>query len=915
MSIRSKIILAVCLIVLLSTVISTFVISQKSSETARQLTHSIAEKTADHHALIVTKELEEAMETARVLELVFWNLKQSANPDRDLLSAILLDTLQDDPDLFGVWTAWEPNAFDGRDAEFENAPGHDSTGRVLTWWYRRAAGSEDMVLEPSMGAETSEWYSIPRDRGRETLYGPYDYTSQLSEDMLLIETIVPIIHDGKFYGVVGVEYRMKTLQEKVMKLTLMESGYAALIANNGLYVTHPNPDLVGTHLGNSEEDVALLKAVRSGKSYHAEVAFDPVSGDEVYRVCSPVLVGETESPWGLVVNIPISVVAAAAIESRNWTLLVGITSGLLLIAVLMVMVSRMTNPIVQMSNTLKNAVSAQTGQIKELDVSRRDEVGQLANSFNRMAKDINQSRADLECANQTMSALNAVLKNSEENLRITLNSIGDAVISVDSKGTIATMNPVAEQLTGWTSEEAVGCPMNDVFKIVNALTRKPVESPVEKVMATGKIAGLANHTVLLSKEGHEYQIADSAAPIRAGSGEVLGVVLVFRDVTEEYALQEQLRHSQKMDAIGQLAGGVAHDFNNILAGIMGAAEILETMLPPDPKAEKMLDLIIKTSERAAILTRKLLTFARKQRSVSICLDVHKVLNDTVVLLKSSIDRRIAVDVNFATEPAFVIGDPSQLQGAFLNLGINAAHAMPMGGTISISSEFIDLDVSYCESSLFQIEPGAYLKVEVRDTGTGIPQENLPHIFEPFFTTKKQGEGTGLGLAAVYGTIQHHHGAMNVYSEEGVGTSFHILLPLSEQEMATRPLPTRPVRGSGRILVVDDEDIMRTTSRAILESLGYEVLLARDGHEGLELFEKDPSAINLVLLDMMMPHMNGRDCFEAMQKIDPGVRVVLSSGFFHEEDLEQMKAAGLCGFISKPFRSVALSQVVHDALEG
>jgi signal transduction histidine kinase len=388
---------------------------------------------------------------------------------------------------------------------------------------------------------------------------------------------------------------------------------------------------------------------------------------------------------------------------------------------------------------------------------------------------------------------------------------------------------------------------------------------------------------------------------------------ITQHIAEIHDKEEQLRHSQRMDAIGQIAGGVAHDFNNMLGGIIGAAELLGTRLPDDEKARKYHELIVKSAQQAASLTQKLLTFARKQPQASLTFDIHDSIKEMTSLLGSTIDRRIRVETKLEAKPSLVEGDPAQLQNAFLNLGLNASHAMPDGGLISISSQTVDLDEAYCRTSHFHIEPGTYVQVEIRDTGCGIPPENLQRIFEPFFTTRERGKGTGLGLAAVYGTVKQHHGAINVYSEVGRGTSFHILLPLSG---ATTPEPVVPPTvqpGHGRILVVDDEDVMRDTARAILEDLGYEVQDVEDGLQALEMFAKAPESIDLVLLDMIMPRMNGHDCFLELKKIKPEVKVVVSSGFSRDEDLASMRANGLCGFIRKPYHRAELSQVVHRAL--
>ena len=393
------------------------------------------------------------------------------------------------------------------------------------------------------------------------------------------------------------------------------------------------------------------------------------------------------------------------------------------------------------------------------------------------------------------------------------------------------------------------------------------------------------------------------------------VLLIATDITDYKRIEEQLQHSQKLNAIGQLAGGVAHDFNNVLAGILSSAELLEKYLPNDPKALRFQKIIMESAERAAGLTRKLLAFARRQQPASSVIDLHATLLDTIALLKSTIDRRVEVVVELQAEQHRIVGDPAQLQSAILNLGINASHAMPDGGTIIFSTRNVELDKVYCEISPFDLTPGMYLELEVRDTGSGISPADMPRIFEPFFTTKEQGKGTGLGLAAVYGTVQQHKGSVTVYSEVGNGTCFHLSLPLADDERVSKSKSqAKLLKGTGLILLVDDEEHMRVTAQAILEELGYDVMTACNGVEGLECFKKHNSKIDLVILDMVMPQMNGRDCFMAIRELAPNAKVILSSGFSREEDLDDMQYHGLAGFIRKPFRSIALSEVVYEALE-
>lgn len=505
------------------------------------------------------------------------------------------------------------------------------------------------------------------------------------------------------------------------------------------------------------------------------------------------------------------------------------------------------------------------------------------------------------------------LRHSEENLRATLDSIGDAVIATDTAGLITRLNPIAEQLTGWKQDEALGRPLDEVFHIISSETRQPAENPAWRVLQTGVVVGLANHTLLLNRNGEEYQIAHSGAPIRDNEEQTTGVVLVFRDVSEEYALQEQLLHSRKMDAIGQLAGGVAHDFNNMLCGILGSAELLEQQVGDNPQAKQHIDLIVTASRRAADLTNKLLSFARKGKAISTPLDAHEPLQEAVALLQRSVDKQVVIQLELKAKRSILIGDDTQLQNAFLNLGLNAAQAMQQGGTLSFTSDNVTLSKSDCLENNFDLMPGIYLRILVSDTGDGIRAEHLKRIFDPFFTTKEPGKGTGLGLPAVYGTIQQHHGEITVQSTWGKGTTFTLLLPVCEEmPQDRRSMDNKLVHGQGKILVVDDEEIMRTTAGAMVRALGYSVMTAPSGLEALELLGGEK--FDLVLLDLMMPGMNGRECFAKMRQAYPDCRIVFSSGFPQGDALQEYYDKGLSGFLRKPFQSAELSQIIAAALK-
>ena len=367
------------------------------------------------------------------------------------------------------------------------------------------------------------------------------------------------------------------------------------------------------------------------------------------------------------------------------------------------------------------------------------------------------------------------LRESRERYKTTLNSIGDGVISTDEQGRIQMMNPVAQMLTGWNIGDAKGKPLENVFKISNAFTGEIVENPVTKVLKFGEIVGLANHTVLTARNGDEYQIADSGAPIKDESGNVRGVVLVFRDVTEKYMIEEHLRQTQKMEAAGTLASGLAHDFNNMLAGIIGSAEIVADLVKGNDEAQQFAQRIKESAMKANDLTRQLLNFSRKSRKEIVEIDPKELIFSTIDLVRSGIGAKIEIRTEHILENVSIKGDYTALQNALINLMFNARDAMPEGGRMEISTAEHIVREHVFDKML--LNPGSYLKTSVHDTGHGIDGSIIEKIFNPYFTTKPKEKGTGLGLAMVLKTVTEHNGAVTVTSEPGKGSTFEVYLPM------------------------------------------------------------------------------------------------------------------------------------------
>jgi PAS domain S-box-containing protein len=413
-------------------------------------------------------------------------------------------------------------------------------------------------------------------------------------------------------------------------------------------------------------------------------------------------------------------------------------------------------------------------------------------------------------------------------------------------------------------------------------------------------------------DGRQAWLDTSKIPLHDEAGRVVGILGMYEDITARREAEEQLRQTQKLESIGQLAGGVAHDFNNMLTVICGSAELLAMGLDGDPGMLALAEEIIDATDAAAGLTQKLLDFSRKGAHSRAPLDAHAMVKAALALLERTVDRRIRIVTALAATQTTVMGDPSQLQNLLLNLGLNARDAMPEGGELHISTDDVTLDAGDPRCGAFELEPGPHLEITVRDWGVGMTPGVASRVFEPFFTTKDVGAGTGLGLAAVYSAVIDHRGAIGLTTAPGKGTSFTIYLPIAIGAKVHASVEAAAgAAGCGRVLLVDDEEMVRNVASVMLTTLGYEVLTAEDGEQALALFIREHASIDLVILDMIMPKLGGRETFEAMREVSPEVAVLFSSGFTRERAGGTIE--GGRGFIKKPYRFAAFARQVADAI--
>ena len=523
------------------------------------------------------------------------------------------------------------------------------------------------------------------------------------------------------------------------------------------------------------------------------------------------------------------------------------------------------------------------------------------------------------------------LRDSVEKLAQAVQGNPISTFIIDNNHIITHWNKACESLTGFSSDAMVGTKKQ-------WLPFYPAERPILADLivngATGEemdvyYEGKLHKSILIEGvyKGEDFYpdlgkngkwLFFTAAPLRNQSGNITGAIQTFQDITNRRSAEEQLRQAQKMEAIGTLAGGVAHDFNNILTTIIGNASLALMEVEKDGPLREEIAEIKMAGERAATLTRQLLAFSRKQIVQPKILDFNELLTD----IEKMIDRLIGEDVELLTvpEPALwqVELDPGQMEQIIMNLAINARDAMPMGGKLAIETANMDLDESYFhERGIQEEKPGAYVVISVSDTGSGMDKETQERIFEPFYTTKELGKGTGLGLPTIYGIVKQNNGFIWVYSEPGQGSTFKVYFPRVKGDAEAKEkkqVPSSKVGGSETVLVVEDDDSLRNFVEKSLQSHGYRVLVAENGEDALRVGKEHEGPIDLMVTDVVIPKMGGKEVAERLQPLYPHMKVIYMSGYTDNAIAHHGVLAPGLNFIEKPFSPEDLARKVRKVLD-
>jgi two-component system, cell cycle sensor histidine kinase and response regulator CckA len=511
-----------------------------------------------------------------------------------------------------------------------------------------------------------------------------------------------------------------------------------------------------------------------------------------------------------------------------------------------------------------------------------------------------------------LQAAEEKLRRTEHRYRTLIESIPDIIYTLELDGSLSYISPRWKTILGHEESEVLGrffiefAPPEDHHFLVRVF--KDVRNHKKNVENV--------HWHYLKKDGTRRFFLGSAAPLYDEEGRVTGMIGMARDVTVHKRVEEQLLQSQKMESIGNLAGGIAHGFNNLLGGILGYATFVKRKLSTRDKIYQSIEAIERSAQRATELTKQLLGFARRGKYQVRPIDCNALIQEIVLILQRTIDPRIAIEVDPDPRLSLIEGDEAQVQQALMNICLNARDAMPEGGTLKIASRNQRM-VPDQASPLRGMKEGSYIRLTLADTGTGMSPEVRNRIFEPFFTTKAKGQGTGLGLSMVYGIIQNHGGMIEVQSHAGTGSTFTVFLPavasaaLNGEEIS--PVPDIH-QGQETVLLVDDEEIIRGLGIDILEDRGYRVFSASEGREAVRIYRERFREIDLVILDVMMPGIGGKETYRRLRAINPQVKVLLSSGYSTNGEVGEILKLGVSGFVQKPYREEELAAKVRKVLD-
>ena len=755
------------------------------------------------------------------------------------------------------------------------------------------------------------------------------YILATGQDIVLTASKSVYDHQGRFLGVVAVDIFLSHINNFLKKLYIDEKdGFTFIIDKNGYILASSDIDKVAeinqenntfSFVHYSHSDKKLIKSV--SENIFGEVGPSIETTDNFQKIVKINKINYIieVTPFNTVKHFNSFIVRAipeniymGRINAINQETLVLILGAVLLAIFIGIYISGfVTKPILELDKKAELIAAGEWST--ELNRSWIKEIDDLTMKFEIMSVRLKQTMEQLKNELDEKIVAEKRIADEKEKVSVTLTSIGDGVITTDVNGQIVLLNKVAEELTGWKMTDAVGKKLSEVFVIYNEITGEVCENPVDKVLSSGVIVELANHTVLVSKIGEKKKIADSGAPIRDNSGQVIGVVLVFRDVTEKEMIFERVRRAEKLESLGLLAGGIAHDFNNLLTGLFGYLDLarVSILTGNNESVGEYIDGAIKVFTRSKDLARQLLTFSKGGAPNKSVGNIAKLIKDSASFILSG--SNIKATYNISEDLWNSEFDHNQLGQVFDNILINAKQAIKEYGEVIIGCK----NISVTEKSNLNLPDGDYIMVSIKDTGPGIPSDVLNKIFDPFFTTKKH--GNGLGLATTYSIISKHGGLIEAFSKDNNGAEFVIYLPRSNRDDISiiNTLKRKRHVGSGLIYILDDEDYILQIASEMFAIFGYRTEAFKNGDELLDHLKNIENKNDLkgIFLDLTIPGgKGGKEIISDIRSIYPNLPVIASSGYADDPVISAPVEYGFTASISKPYTINELANTLEKHLK-
>lgn len=708
----------------------------------------------------------------------------------------------------------------------------------------------------------------------------------------------PIRNDeGKIIGVLvgsmGLADRNPQAYHSILEPTIPEGWQVLLISEKGFLIAHSHQVIEGTEL--RKLDFSSHPSVKN--AFQKKWGFQTFEFMEQRWCANSARIRLTG--WTVVVQAPEMLVIKHVDDVANPIAIFAGTFLIILLGTGLLAAGRFIGPLELLTTSLKRY--GERGEVELVEAKGSDEIATALHAFNEMVVDRKKAEE--------------ALRKSEERLRSLVETTNDWIWEVDQNGIYTYASPAVKDMLGYETDEVIG---KTPFDLMVPDEAERIARFFEDAVKYRKPIAMLENTNL-HKDGRHVVLETSGVPIIDEAENLTGYRGIDRDITErkqaeeeKKALEAKLQQAQKMESIGTLAGGIAHDFNNLLMGILGHASLLMLHIDSDHPHFERLKGIQDMVQTGADLTKQLLGFARGGKYEIKPTDLNELIKQSCEMFGRT-QKNIEINRKHQKDIWPVEVDRGQIHQVLLNLYVNAWHAMSGGGYIYIETSNVMLDEN--DTKPFNVKPGKYVKISVTDTGAGMDKTTQQKIFDPFFTTKEMSRGTGLGLASAYGIIKNHIGIINVYSEKGKGATFNIYLPASEKEVSiTKKSGTDEIpKGTETVLLVDDEEIILDVGKDMLTEMGYKVLLAGSGKEAVETYKKHKGDIELVIVDMIMPRMEGGEVYDKIKEINSEVKVLLSSGYSIDREAKEILARGCDAFIQKPFGMKELSRKIRGVL--